>query len=81
MIIKKCGGTNHFATKERTKYEKKGIPLEDYKEDKIKILKRDFKLKLTDDQIKHINSLESEIQVDRYARFCLDNSTMYATRR
>lgn len=81
MIVKKCGGSNRYATKERTKYEKKGIPLEDYKKDKIKILKRDFLVELTEEQVAHLNSLESEIQVDRYARLCMNTCSKYATRR
>ena len=38
---------------------------------KIRILQRDFGISLTDEQIDHMKSLTSEIQVDNYARTLL----------
>ena len=48
------------------------ITLKQYIKQKIKILQRDFKVFLTDEQIDHMKSLTSEIQVDNYARKLLD---------
>lgn len=47
-------------------------PIKSYINYKIKILQRDFKVALTDEQIDHMKSLTSEIQVDNYARKLLD---------
>ena len=43
-------------------------PLVEYKEDKIEILERDFLIRLDEFEKEHLNSLESEYAVDRYAR-------------
>ena len=48
------------------------MTLKQYIRFKIKILQRDFKLILTEEQIDHMKSLTSEIQVDNYARKLLD---------
>ena len=50
------------------------MSLSQYKKAKVKMLTRDFLIKLTSEQIEHINSLASEIEVDRYARTILDNA-------
>ena len=81
MIVKKCGGTNRYATKERTKYYSSDVPLDKYKADKLKMLKRDFLVELTDEEIEHLNGLETEVQVDRYARLCINECIKYATRK
>lgn len=46
----------------------KSVSLPQYKKNKIKMLQRDFCLKLTEEEIETINSLESETEIDRYAR-------------
>ena len=48
------------------------MSLKQYINFKLRILQRDFKLALTDEQIDHMKSLTSEIQVDNYARRLLD---------
>lgn len=48
------------------------LTLNQYIKQKIKMLQRDFKVYLTDEQMDHIKSLTSEIQVDNYARTLLD---------
>ena len=49
-----------------------GIPvtnnLDSYRKAKLKILKRDFYIKLTPEEIAHANELKSEIAIDQ---FCL----------
>lgn len=42
--------------------------LEQYKKGKIKILQRDFLIKLTDEEKAHINSLPTEYAVDTACR-------------
>lgn len=42
--------------------------LKRYKEEKIKMLEREFCLLMTDEEKEHMNSLTSEIRVDAYAR-------------
>ena len=42
--------------------------LERYREAKLEILRRDFKITLEEDEIKRANTLTTEIQVDQ---FCL----------
>ena len=42
--------------------------LKQYKKTKIKILTRDFCIKLSDAEIKHMLELKTEIQVDQFAR-------------
>ena len=54
--------------KESNMDKKKDITLDEYKRNKIKMLKRQFCVRLTEEQEEHINSLKSEIAVDTYAR-------------
>jgi hypothetical protein len=42
--------------------------LNQYKEQKIKMLRRDFGIPMTEDEIEHMHSLPSEMRVDAYAR-------------
>lgn len=42
--------------------------LKQYKEQKIDMLRNDFWIPLTEDEIEHMNSLPSEMRVDAYAR-------------
>lgn len=39
-----------------------------YKREKIRMLTKDFKLPLKDNEIQHLRELQTEIQVDNYAR-------------
>ena len=43
------------------------IPLPQYIKEKIKMLNRDFLIKLTSEDIAHFNELTSEIAVDNFA--------------
>ena len=43
------------------------IPLPQYIKEKIKMLDRDFLIRLTSEDIKHFNELKSEIAVDNFA--------------
>lgn len=47
------------------------LTLKQYINQKIRILQRDFKVYLTDEQMDHMKSLTSEIQVDNYAHTLL----------
>ena len=42
--------------------------LNTYKNQKMKMLARDFAIPLKPEQIDHMNALKNEIQVDQYAR-------------
>lgn len=44
------------------------MSIEAYQQYKIKILKRDFEIELTDEEIVHICSLDSMSQIDKYCR-------------
>ena len=45
----------------------KSVPLSEYVDNKINMLKNEFYLKLTDDEVDHLNCLKSEYEVDAYA--------------
>ena len=47
--------------------------LDDYIEDKIIMLKYEFCIKLTEDELIHLRALKSESEVDRYAHDILKN--------
>ena len=47
---------------------KRDVSLDSYKRQKIKILKRQFCVRMTDEQEEYLNSLKSEIAIDNYAR-------------
>ena len=42
--------------------------MKEYIEAKIKFLRKDFKMKLTAEELAYMRSLKTEIQVDQYAR-------------
>ena len=46
----------------------KKVSLESYKRAKIRMLKNEFRIQLTEEQEEHINNLKSEIAIDNYAR-------------
>jgi hypothetical protein len=46
--------------------------LQQYKEQKIDMLRNDFWIVLTEEQVEHIYSLPSEMRVDAYARDILN---------
>lgn len=49
------------------------ISLDKYIKEKIRMLKKDFMIKLTPEQIAHIRELKNEIQVDNYAHDLIFN--------
>jgi hypothetical protein len=46
----------------------KKMSLGSYKKAKIRMLKNEFRIQLTEEQEEHINSLQSEIAIDNYVR-------------
>ena len=56
----------------RGTYVERKVSLKTYKKTKIKMLTRDFLLKLSEGEIDHLNALENENDVDRYARSLLN---------
>lgn len=48
-------------------------PLPEYKKAKINLLKKEFKIDVTVEEENHLNELESEFAVDRYARTIINN--------
>ena len=48
-------------------------PLNEYKKAKIKLLERDFYINVTEEERMHIETLESQMAVDRYCRTILKN--------
>lgn len=44
------------------------MSLGSYKKQKIRMLKNEFYIQLTDEQEEYINSLQSEIAIDNYVR-------------
>ena len=49
------------------------VTLKQYVKEKIRMLKKDFMIKMTDEQIAHMKSLKNEIQVDNYAHDLIFN--------
>ena len=47
---------------------RKNLSLPEYKKLKIKTLTKEFKFRLTNEEILHFNELKSEIAVDQYVR-------------
>lgn len=47
------------------------VPIKTYIKEKIRMLTKDFYLKLTDEEISHMKSLKREIDVDHYAHTLL----------
>ena len=54
------------AEQKRTANEEQKNELELYIEEKIKMLKRDFRIRLSDAEAAHIHSLKTEIAVDNF---------------
>lgn len=48
--------------------------IQQYREDKIKMLRRDMGIRLTPEQKFHFSELTTEIQIDNYARTVIDNA-------
>lgn len=48
--------------------------LSSYKKWKIKMLKKDFCIKLSPDEEKHINNLKTEMEIDRYIHTLLNKA-------
>lgn len=49
-------------------FNERKMSLKEYRKMKLKMLKRDFCIKLTDEEIAHANTLTTEVQLDQ---FCL----------
>ena len=56
-----------------TGYGAKTMSIKTYRKMKIKMLERDFKIPLNKEEKDHINALETEAAIDRYARTILLN--------
>lgn len=54
-------------------YVKEPITLEEYITEKLRFLKKEFRFKLTEAEVEHMQSLKNEIQVDNYARAIFNN--------
>lgn len=52
-------------------YGTKNVSIKTYRKQKIKMLEKEFLLSLTPEEKNHINQLETEIAIDRYARTLL----------
>lgn len=55
-----------------TKYDKKKA-LEKYAWAKLKMLKSEFKIRITKEDIEHMHSLESELRMDNFAHSLIMN--------
>lgn len=51
----------------------KNISIDAYRNLKIKLLERDFKIDVTDNEKEHLNNLQSEIAIDNYCRKIISN--------
>ena len=47
--------------------EEKPVPIKTYIKEKLRMLKEDFYLRLTEEEIAHMKSLKRDIDVDHYA--------------
>ena len=50
-----------------------GVPISKYRIAKIKLLQKDFKIDVTEEERLHLETLETEMAVDRYCRTILKN--------
>ena len=50
-----------------------GMSLDRYRNFKMRMLNRDFYIGLTDEEVEHFNSLQTEEAIDRYFRTLLNN--------
>ena len=48
-------------------------PLSEHKKAKLRLLRKDFQIDVTNEEEAYLNELESEIAVDRYARKIINN--------
>lgn len=60
--------TREMSTKPRCPQYDREMPLSKYIAQKVRILQRDFFIKLSASELNTIQSLETEMAVDRYAR-------------
>lgn len=51
-----------------TQHEYKVVPLPIYKREKIRMLTKDFCIKMSAEEKAHLNELPDEVSVDKYAR-------------
>lgn len=52
---------------------KKTASLKSYRKQKIKILERDFCIKLTEEEIERVNNLTTEVQIDQFCLGIINN--------
>lgn len=50
-----------------------GAPISEYKKAKLNMLRKEFKIDVTIEEENHLNTLESEIAIDRYCRTIISN--------
>ena len=56
-----------------SRYKERPVPIKTYIKEKLRMLKEDFYLHLTKEEVKHMKSLAREIDVDHYAHTLLNN--------
>ena len=54
-------------------FMKKDIPIDEYRKMKMKMLRRDFGVIATQEEVERMNSLKTTIAIDRYFHTILDN--------
>lgn len=52
--------------------EEEKVDMKTYINDKIKMLRKEFHIRLTESEIQHLKSLKTEIAVDNYCRSLFD---------
>lgn len=52
--------------------EEEKVDMETYIKDKIKMLRKEFHIRLTESEIQHMKSLKTEIAVDNFCRSLFD---------
>lgn len=50
-----------------------GAPISEYIKAKLNMLRKEFKIDVTLEEENHMNTLETEISIDRYARKIISN--------
>lgn len=55
-------------------FNKRKMSIKEYRKRKLKMLKRDFCIHLTDEEIDHANTLDKEIAIDQ---FCISMINKY----
>jgi hypothetical protein len=48
-------------------------PISEYRKAKLKLLRKEFRIDVTDEEENHLNTLETQFSVDRYCRTIIDN--------